>query len=67
MCAKKINTANDKPQKNEPDGKAPKRKTQKEEINDEIEQLLHILKNQRKDKKTNSHTSQLKKTATAEV
>jgi hypothetical protein len=61
MCAKKINTANDKPQKNEPDGKASKRKTQKEEINDEIEQLLHILKNQQKRQKNEFPHKSIKK------
>ena len=45
MCAKKIKTEMDKPL-TEPGNKSKKHKTQKEEINNEIEMLLKTLKTQ---------------------
>jgi adenylylsulfate kinase-like enzyme len=50
MCAKKIKMGIDKAQ-TEPDKKGLKHKTQKEEINDEIELLLKTLKRQQKRQK----------------
>jgi hypothetical protein len=57
MCARKAKTQVNKPQM-EPGNKTITHKTQKEEINDEIELLLKTLKSRQKKKQTTNNKNQ---------